>query len=570
MTNPENQNLPKAQVGIMSGSGSAFSSKQKIFGGLASLVALVAVGFGGLSVWQGTSSNAAGEESLGRDVSVNLVATELPYFKILRASQRQVLFQPQGEAKSSDSQGFADGWRVEKSFTPDISDSWVVAAEAGGASATGDTWFVPDRDSVTIAQGSETNFASPSSIQPNTDYYYRIAKMVEANAIGDDGETYDRWEAQGPVMHVKTSPDPQITISKIDGVQITAAWKGGTDSWGADAISDLDGDPSDLYGKSNGSYYTIFKSTVPIKKFAKVDVYQFGVSISGDSSVTQDQQKVDGYLKAGQTLFTQPIGSTHYYGIALNGYALADTGVQATAGTKEGTGISTVSISGATMLANALSTKTVTIKVTTPPAQNNAWARISVLKGAVTAESQTGSSYFTGDICWKDVGGLTVNTPVTTSMSNATTATSSGAQYCYPYPGKYTLGVKTNSMFGTQTNVFPITLSKLDSRITASYADSTIKYGKAAKVRVALPLTTFYGRPAGTIKLKNLNTGKILKTISTTSSSSTPQVFTLSGIKPGKYRLAVIYTAGRQYSPDAGSVTFNSKTINLPVLKVSK
>ncbi len=531
----------------------SLSKKQKVWLSVAGVVALVGIGFGGFTFYNQVILNAAGEDSLGSDVVVDLPqANESPYFKITGVGRENIAIEPTGEARtilSPNTPSQVDvqkGWRIEQSTNPTDSSSWLVVMDANHSSSVG-------MDTNTC-----NTFEDVPKIQPNQTYYFRAAKLSSSS---------NTWEPQGNTVSVTTAPNPSLTVTNND-TQVTLSWTG-------DVVEPYECQVQASYTLARASSANAFANDIPDSAVNWSNNLSYSTS---KGLVMQGIFHKDnaGALKAGSLVITQPVKSTFFYALLRDSQPVSNSQLSyknISAVRPVNTGAST-SIFGAT---TTLSNNTISInnfgtsstKTTTTVKNTSFKWKPSSLITVKTWSPKTSSKY--GPDCTVEYitssGGFILASSQTASQFGNCTNVVPGT-----YPIKTTVVARNDSLpsnspdydITEQANDVQLTLQKISPNLQVNFQGSaTVKYKKNVVISVYNHKVGSYSYlPEGTLVVKNLNTGKTIKTI-TLGTNVTSTKITLKGVKKGKYKLAVIYTASTK-----PAAIFENKTYNLPTLTV--
>lgn len=564
----------------------SLSKKQKIWLSVAGIIALAGIGLGSLTFYDQVILNAAGEESLGSNVIVDLPATnESPYFKILWVSQQDVGIQPSGGAANCRTTQEADGpcdlaqgWRLEQSNNPADNSSWKTIYQVDDSyhDSTTACGLTGSNGAVSLpiivtglrhVDGSGTGcttldaslgYANPALMQPNTDYYFRAAKRIVAD--NTDNTATDTWEPQGPSVLVHTKTYPELSL-KQDGNQLVFSWTA-----------------SSGFGSGNNKYsFAIARSTNPD------DFTNASINTWDEVSKTQQNNRgiyaidrnrpQDADFAAGQKTITQNANTTYYYMLVAwqgyydnNGVILRPVSQVFTASTNTAKSTGTIvdfNVSPATIQANKVGD--VRLKATTRDTCTNTCD--IYVDNKISLKTAAGISIIRGLSGWtwaNNIPYVTVSDDKhSLAMSPISSTYSTYTKVDNALPGKYTLKSEVRiANDATQTVETPITLTKVTPNISASYKASSVKYKSDVVINIknAYPIN-YSVLPSGKLIVKNLNTKKTIKEI-TLGSTQTTQKITLKGVKKGKYNLAVLFQA------DSKKGIFENQTINLPLLTV--
>lgn len=549
---PINQDSGGTEPTVVSSAKKGLSSKQKLYGGIASVIALVGIGFGGLALWQNLSSNAAGEDSLGNTTSVDL-PTESPYFKITAFDQQNVALEAMGDARTQSSDGndtrLQTGWRIERTTLPDDAATWKIATASGDPAQSNNAEGRPagayDRDSIVIdrdnpgcgfcwtGDGLAARMSDTTRLQAETIYFYRAAKLAE------DGVT---WEPQGPNIQVKTLAYPSTTISKVNGDLVAFNWTESHPEGAGLSRSTLSGytlvrssDPNLLkkYQNNGGNYQQLLPSAI------RNEVYN----------------NPDKRLRAGDSMVAQPKNTTYYYVMAREW-----------SGTVTPVGTPVAVTTGALQTSGLISAN---LSATTAP-----WTQQTGIKATITQLAPGKVDY--SQYFLSNAQGTSSGICNSWTTSGAITAIVTTMPVCNKTPLNFNASKVTTSVKATaytvagnieQTVSLPFTLTKINNAMTAAYPKNPADaINGAAYVNINVRVPIAGGRyPQGTYAVKNRSTGKTLATMRQNLVNGTSvQTFQLRPLlAPGKYYLALVYT-------ESGSPYFNNKTINLPLLTVTK
>lgn len=563
----------------------SWSKKERIALSIAGVFALVGIGFGGFTFYNQVILNAAGEESLGSDVSVDLPpANESPYFKILRVAQQDIVIQPLGEAADCTADmsrcGFKQDWVLEQSNNPTEQNTWKIvhgqteesnAAQARcgwrgvNGSMSKDNPMLPLLSTSILRLDHSNGEVCPELkqgplkltnsllMQPGTNYYFRVSKMVR----NDDGAS--TLMQYGNVVSATTTLYPQMTFSQ-DNNQLKFSW---TASQG--------GNESSVY------HYGIARST-SASDFTNASVIDWRgddtQQVNDHTLYTLSQNDiVDSAFQAGQKTITQRANTTYYYAMVIYESTFFDDTTRTDQGMNSSIilrvlGPPVVAITNATVAKSPI--VNLTVKPTSVPANK---VESVVVSGSLTdtcdvVKPQTCLWNINNTMSVKRVNGTTASIgsfedPQRTNNNkdlsiNALSSLTSDQTA----PGTYTL--KSTITFGNavQTVETPVTLTKVTPNLSASYKAATVKYKSDVVITIKNAYLENYSLlPTGKIIVKNLNNKKTLKEI-TLSANQTSKTITLKGVKKGTYNLAVAFTA------DAKKGIFEDKTINLPQLIV--
>lgn len=546
----------------------SWSKKEKLALYVAGVFALVGIGFGGFTFYNQVILNAAGEDSLGANVSTDLPpVNESAYFTITNIGKQDIHLTVKGDASYQNPDGtyvpylLARGWRLEQSSNPSDDDSWTTVADRSTGSSHGHLALLTNRETYYAKTILYPNYSLTEDkiLQPSHTYYLRATQEVTTQDANGDAVT--TWMPQGNIVSFTTKDDPSLLVTNKDSL-VTLAWTA------TDAESEDIGYNYDylLVRAKDSASLTNLAGIASSKLANSYNVTQNTIY----QSLTSSGSAASSALGAGSFTLTQPNGTTYYYAIVQKGSARYGSNSSFTKiiGSSQpvSVGTNTSILGGAVNLSSstALTTKLNNIRATVTV--NNPGKLVWIPHGSVTVRTWSPKSP-TG------YGNDSIITDTTQQFWD----TNSPKQYeIYSYgvsnivPGTYSLtttltgtdspGSATGKALETLTN--PITLTKVTPGITASFKSSSVKYKSDVVINVKNAAVSGYSYlPEGRIIIKNLNTGKTLKTISLGTNTPTVKI-TLKGVKKGKYKLAVVYTASTK--PEI----FENKTINLPLLTV--
>ncbi len=553
-----------------------FSRKQKVFGGLAAFIALVGIGFGGLSIWQGLTSNAADEATLGNDAAI-AIPPESPYFKITAYDQQNVKLAAQGEAArlndTTPTPLLAEGWRIERSTNPTDAASWEVALDSSvnAFTAESNTTNQPagayDRKSVVLdptqpqceycADASiygridRDNGPNLNNLQPETSYYYRAAKNIT------DETGASSWQPQGPEIKVSTLAYPKVVKAAPiagDSNHVTIAW--------------TDSNPSDqgLRSETYGTYAILATKTAAEGMSSGFDPTYFQrINVLPHSYLTPIENSGGELLKGGEVTVPQPEGTTYYY-------TLVKLAVGVT------TRVATISTPVAVTTAAQTSDNMVSAKYFWPTGSP---AKLTWVENHAKKANISITQNMVGQVkLWRvDVYNANRNNYLcgSTSIPANTDPTFVVSAYC---PTNWETGVvkpivkvyaeTTSKRQVVQELRMPdLTITKVATPLTASYAKNPVDannrtHRASATIKLRSGATPSSVCVQGTVRVKNLATGSIIGSKAVTvCPGSTYNSITVSNLKPGKVRLAVLYTSG-------ATGLFVDKTITLTTLTVTR
>lgn len=554
----------------------SWSKKEKLALSIAGMFALVGIGLGGFTFYHQVIANAAGEDSLGSDVVVDLpAANESAYFKIKWTARQDIGIETLGEARLSSSSGTSSGnfiasdWRIQQTSDPTDENSWFVVAYNDGKGDCGgtSTLQLPTNYSMftnaaKCGRPDKYTISEDKVFQAGHDYYFRAQKRTTAQDAS--GQSVVSWTTQGNTVQTRTLSYPSATVTN-DGNQVKLSWTG------------IDKNSAyDVPANSDTTLRLAFVSTGKASDLSDSAKRwrAGGISSSDDNDgvifkLGEEATKAiqNGYLTPGTLIITQPKASTRYYAFVLYKDVYENSawksviqkvvsGPQVIAtDTKDGGSLASVAISPLTVRADQLGTVKVTATLNAVPNQWSVDASLplvySLSSGKTYTQSQLGTAY-KGESPYPSA----YEFGLTTGWLKPTTEDI--------VPGTYTITTTVrNFPVVIQTIKTPITITKVPTNISATYKDATVSYKKNVVITIQNPYVANYTFvPSGKIKIVNLNTGKTLKTVDLDNKSISKKV-TLKGVKKGTYKLAVVYTATTKPG------IFEDKTINLPVLTIN-
>ena len=592
----ENQHTPvhdESVIVVASNKKHSWSKKERLALSIAAVFALVGIGLGGFTFYNQVIANAAGEESLGSDVVVDLPpANESPYFTVTNVLEQDVFITMKGDATRtttiSGAQPYsyegdmANGWRLEQTATPLDESSWKVVAqeERSRLSVFYDGFSVYSNDpknsanhvvlsSNLIDRGRRPQYmdtagsnafntvtlddtTNPEFLQPGKTYYFRASRA--SYSADKDGSTVTTWSPQGNSVQVTTKQyDLHFTVTNNNSTNIKVSWSG------------FEKQPSSLADWSNmlhlmrvGKISDVY-STDALPEDTKWDGegnHRLWLESSGDfdwpNLVT---------FTAGTKEFTQEKDTSYYYALVAvrNNYITHVLGEPILVSTLNSTDKPFISA---------------TVSPSVIPADNIKSAVLTFKNSDTsTGEYSAGQSSSIVDKSGQRVGSGCYNWNFDiTSATQPVSYTLDLPDYdegCHNIkPGDYNIVTEFSrsrpSPITKQVLYTPITLSKIDPSFTANYTDSSVKKGKNVVINLThTPSDMLLNSWAeGTFKIMNLNTNKVVKTFSWNTNSSLKKKITLKGVKKGTYNLALVYTA------DTKQGIYQDKTINLPKLTV--
>lgn len=561
----------------------SWSKKERLALYVAGVFALVGIGFGGFTFYNQVILNAAGEDSLGSDVVVDLpAANESPYFKVLWVSQQDVGILPTGDAAAPNSPAneFAVGWKLEQSTNPVDENAWVTVVQPDDSyndSTTNCGSTSSDTNRVMlpiIASGlrhigqTGTNctsldkslgYANPALMQPDTDYYYRAAKRIVLTDA--NGTTSNNWEPQGNIVRVKTKTYPELQLNQ-DKNQVVLSWTGASG-----------------YGSQNGFYeFSIARTTNPADFATTVTDWRDNSNGQYESmprvTYAIDVNRPENTdFTAGQKTITQKANLTYYYALVIQDrhegtiYRIVSKVFPVTTGTTvSNVPIVNLSISPVSVPANKLDT----IKLAASLRDTcNGYGCDLDIDNTIVFKDVAGYTLYSGMSA--STTGYEKDKSIIASDDNRSITMSAIASSLSPYswipadiaPGSYTLtSVFTVNRNASQTITTPVQLTKVTPNLSANFKASTVKYKTDIVINIKNAYPENYSvLPTGKIIIKNLKTKKTIKEV-TLADYQTSKKITLKGVKKGKYNLAVIFQA------DSKKGIFENQTINLPQLTV--
>lgn len=532
--------LPDEQTSttVVSEQKKTWSKKQKLLGGVGSFVALVAIGVGGFAIYSNVVSNAEGEASLGSNVTTNEGTNESQYFRVVRTNQQQVWLAGKGEAEQdqgSNNGMLAQGWMIQRSTAPDDETSWTGVA--GGFNGEGYYSQIGTLDKDSVESLDELNGAL---LAPSTTYYYRAVKRI----INDD-TNQPEWQPQGDVVSATTSAYPTISPKAMSGNQVTIAWTG------TKTESDIIGkQESGLINLSGNLTYRIVR--VDQAKNVKVAAGDIVGKLNQDVLPRSyyDNQTSKLQLDSGSVTIEQPVSSSYdYYMVLATSGSAGDRIVKV---------LNSFSYAANSEQGNLMYDATAPASISNIDAKNQ---KIKLtLKDGVDVGPNGSLSYSVSSsdgLCRADG---TLNASESRSFDIPLNSSSFGS--CEPNVGNLglTITAKTDTL-SQSSQLRTMVTAAAPAKITVKYLDSTVKYRKSVKIAITNPVGYHSTRALGTIRVRNLSTGKQVG--STQLVSTYKQYITLGNVKPGKYKLSV------EFTPNSAS-NFTAKTIKLPLLTIYK
>jgi len=541
----------------------SWSKKEKLALYVAGVFALVGIGFGGYTFYNQVILNAAGEDSLGADASIDLPQpTTSPYFKIVSTTEQSVDIALNGEASNWPTTAFdgampAQGWRIEMTDDTTAESGWKVVVNEQQYVSTA-------LKSINYNYNVTTKSASDSSLlQPGKIYYFRITKKTN---LTDPNST---WEQQGPALVAQTAEYPSFTLTS-SGDQVKVVWTGTQKGQELAAIQGdkelsygiaRSKDPSTLVVGSSQWTATYGTTDTAPKQLANINYMR-----SGNKTLGED---IKDNVVAGEGILNQAKNSTYYYAPVLYMIDWQNSG----GGTR-----SILKLLGSPKAVAAGAVSGQLLATVSVPVTSFAWNKVpETLKVNVALKDQNAASTVAdiySDVTLASTGNVPMNLGVinksvvsTKPVSLSYTITQpSGAQYQFP-AGDYILttdvyrsDVTPSVMQSVQT---PIKLTQATPGLSASYKSASVKKGATVSLMIANP-TDPRGtkRPTGTVVIKNHKTGKTIKSFKL-SATTAKQTIKFKVTTKGNYSIDVVYTA------DSSSVPyFQNKTIKLPTLAV--
>jgi hypothetical protein len=520
----------------------SWSKKERLALYVTGVVALVGIGFGGYTFYDQVIANAAGESLLGDDVSVDLPQpNESPYFKVTGVGRENIAITPTGEASQQkvDRIDVQSGWRIEQSSDPANESSWIVVMDgtkSGYGITTNDCY-------------NNMYWPKEQTIAPNTTYYFRATKLATDT---------NQWVPQDPVVNVTTAANPVLTASNTNG-QITFNWTN---------------DVAEPYSCKSSAYYIARATSADNLKSASDSTIDWrqDLSYSTSSSVVVrniSSNTTNEPLKAGTLTVAQPKNTSYFYSL-LRYESRNSTPSYKSLGAEQ-------------MLTTKASTNvmggTATLQNPKVAASNYSDAQVAITVSNSAALSWNFNSTATIKT-WSPKTASKFGTDCTISYSSPYRTDKTQTQRTYDYcqnlvPGTYPVSSfvsahpqgSNDATLTEATNTVSLTLDKVAPQMQINYLGAGPKFPptKAGKnVTIAMYNNKVYGYsflPEGQLIVKNVTTGKVLKTVTLGSNTSSINI-TLKKMKKGKYNLAVIYKA----STNPG--IFQDKTVTLPLLTV--
>lgn len=576
----EEQQLPvhKESVIVASNKKHSWSKKERLALYIAGVFALVGIGFGGYTFYNQVILNAAGEDSLGSDVSVDLPQpNESAYFTVKNAIEQDIFITVKGDAAMANQVNsnyqngdLAPGWRIEQTETPLDDASWKVVAQSKMTrnsefhdqfqSTTNETDYpshialssnLSDRSlytNIPYTTLSDTELKDTKFLQPERTYYFRITKESDADGT--------QWAQQGNYVQVSTKAYNDYGFSVTNTTGTTAlkfAWNGSSVQQsslpnGVSASNLLIAkvkNVNDLYS------HTTLDSDQQWDSSDNASLYIPGEDIQPS---WYNSEKIT----AGTREATQAKDTVYYYAlVAANGTTIGKVlsepvPVSTFAATTKP--LVSATLSPATLAADKANTLSVKV--------NNSDTSTGTYGEDVSFSLIGENGKLAGDLCYSASYGIT--DPITSVNYDPSKCKN-------VLPGSYSL----RTLF-TRSQPFPVlsqtidsavTFTKVDPNITATYKDASINYKKDVVINLKYTANSqFYNEAAyakGTFKIVNLNTRKTIKTFSwNTYTGGIQTKITLKGVKKGTYNLAIVYNADMQQG------VYQDKTINLPKLTV--
>lgn len=556
----------------------SWSKKEKIALSVAGVIALVGLGFGGFTFYNQVILNAAGEESLGADATIDLPeATTSPYFKIVSTTQQSVDLAVNGDASNWPATNYdgtmpAQGWRIE--MTDDS------LGETGWKVVINEQQYISDGlKAINYNWNTSTKSADdPSLLQPDHTYYFRITKKT---SLTDPAAT---WEQQGPSLAAQTTSYPSFGIAE-SGDQVKVSWTG---TQNGQEIAALQGDNELTYGiartqdvskliAGDEQWKQLYNPTV-------ADDKQIAALNYLNSSNPSNIESITGGLVAGEGIINQPKSSVYYYAPVLYRISVQDS--------KMVTSIARV-LSAPKMVATGTVSGQLLATVDVPT-KSFPWNKLPEnlkVNVALSDKNAPASAKYYADVQIKannkfeGVGntinfGSTKETVISTSpqQKSYSVEQNSGQQYQWGV-GDYTL-VTTIDRYDVTPSVeqvveTPITFTQAEPGINASFKSTTVKKGSKVSITVKNPLDPRGSqRPTGTVVIKNHRTGKTIKTFKLNWNTA-KQTITFKATTKGSYMIDVVFTADKISVYDSSTKKnytwpsyFQNKTINLPKLTV--
>lgn len=584
----------------------SWSKKEKLALYVAGVFALVGIGFGGYTFYNQVILNAAGEESLGSDVSIDLPpANESPYFTVKSVLEQDVNIVMKGDAMKTTEQGaqytgeLAPGWRIEQTTTPLDDNSWGVVAQSFDFYDTARTAVFADgfdsysTDGTSPAShvrlqsnlldrsfkpgylgtaGSKAlnlvtldDTSNKSVLQPGKTYYFRVSKQTTAADSTSNAPAV--WTPQGNYVQVttKTYSDQGLTIQSDNTTGIKFSWNASAEQ--QTSLADWNTSLGILREANVNDIYSVNTRVS--------DVYYIGQDWEGMTNgvLRIDPANLDvssynpytwGSIQSGVIETTQKKDTGYYYALV----AIRNSDEQTiTAVLSEPKYVSTIAATPQKPL----------IAVSLSPNSLSADQAKNIAVTVKNSDSSTGSYYENVSSDLTDNNGESVGIGCGNSKFGVTDKTQVLTYKLDLYgcssvlPGNYIVHTHFSRYYPLpsleQTVDTPVTLTKIDPKITASYANSSVKYKKDVVITISYTPNDNYdflsAYASGTFKIVNLNTKKTIKTFSwDTYATGGKKKITLKGVKKGKYNLAIVYTA------DTKQGVYQDKTINLPKLTV--
>lgn len=554
------------------------SGKQKLLLVASSVIAFVGVGFGGYSFYNNTILNAAGEASLGNGAMIELPPpTESPYFKVVATGPQFVDIRFKGDASAYHRDDYtdywlADGYRLEMTSDTTGVAGWAAVASAGNGHirdqlAKGGIAYDSATYSDTALPLKDTS--DKRLMQPNTTYYFRITKNANPS------DTSSTWQQQGPALPAKTRDYPKTAIES-SGDQVKVAWPGTAQYKYGDGQSALAYGVSGVTDLSYGIARFKDPATLVSGSAAWNEVSEFGSSTSDklilDTTFTDPDTRI----------FLQPSKTTYYYAPVFYGFQFKPKEPISSA---PHSNVTILRILGAPTMVASGTTYGQLLADVTVPVKSVAWNELEKLSAEIkfknTNDIYPGEAY--ADMTLKPTDSklsaswyeVSAGYGSLTDHGTSFKVVGYGGPYNTMPVGDYTLKGGLRYTLNSQGQRFevPIKITAAASAVSAKYATTTVKKGSNVSIAITNPIPAgAYVRPTGTIVVKNHKTGKTIKSLKL-SDSTTKQTVTFKATDKGKYAIDVVFTADKasdvtDNSKETWPPYFQNKTISLPTLTI--